>query len=175
MTLSPSDEPLPDKPAGSKLTNKRQGQVVPHASTLEIKTRASHRPLAISEVATQLWVSQTPQIVCAYHCKGLFTEPRVEDVTADIKGWEARNQRNLKKLAALINKIRSVAQRYGGGGGKVVVRYDPLGAKLVATKVEDGKKALPEDLNTRWEAEDKELRLLHGVLLSWNRMPAGRR
>ncbi|KAJ2900035.1 hypothetical protein MKZ38_002688 [Zalerion maritima] len=151
MTLSPRDETFFVKPPGSKMNIKRQGQLVPRDSTLEIKTRASHRPLVISEVASQIWVSQTPKIVRAYHTKGLFTEPRVEDVTAEIKAWESRNQRNLKKLAALIKEIRNVVQDCGG---KAVVRYNPFGAKLVVKKVEDGKKALPEDLYAKWEEDE---------------------
>ena len=154
ITLTSGDETLVVKPPGSKLTIKKQGQVVPRASTLEIKTRSAHRPLMISEVATQLWVSQTPQIVRAYHHKGVFVEPTVENVTAQIDAWENQNQRNLRKLAALIEKIRDVVQ---GWGGKAVVRYDPVEVALIVDKIEDGKKALPKDLYAKWEdTEDSQ-------------------
>lgn len=75
-----------------KLTIKEEGQVVPLESTLEIQTRVFHKPLEIQDVAPQLWVSQTFKLVRAYHRKGTFQGPEVEDVTALIKRWEERNQ-----------------------------------------------------------------------------------
>ena len=50
------------KPAGSGMTIRKQGRVVPTESTLEIKTRARKKaPVTINDVASQLWVSQTPK------------------------------------------------------------------------------------------------------------------
>jgi hypothetical protein len=51
----------------SKLTVKMEGQTVPLESTLEIRTRVVHKPLELSEVMPQLWISQTPKLVRAYH------------------------------------------------------------------------------------------------------------
>ena len=45
----------------------------------------------------------------AYHQRGTFQKPVVEDVVALIKGWEQRTQSDLKMLAALIQKeLRSL-------------------------------------------------------------------
>src|SRR5436190_3957298 len=114
LSLSPTNSPPNTTPAGSKLTIKEEGQVVPLESTLEIKTRVFHKPLEIQEVAPQLWISQTHKLVRAYHHKGKFQEPEVEDVAAEIKRWEEGNQRNLRKLAALIKKIVNVVKGCGG-------------------------------------------------------------
>lgn len=70
--------------AGSKLRAKAGGHEVPIASTLEIKTRTRRKPLAFDEAAPQLWVSQTPNLVRAYHDRGTFAEPKVENVSARI-------------------------------------------------------------------------------------------
>ena len=78
----------------------------------------------------------------AYHRKGAFPVPKGEDVAADIKTWEEDNQRDLRKLAALISKIISVVKECGGNA---IVKYDILGDKLVIWKV-DRKKMLPNDL-----------------------------
>lgn len=64
LSLSPADS---DLTTGSKMIIKEEGKVVPLESTLEIKTRVSHKPLEIQEIAPQLWVSQTPKLVRAYH------------------------------------------------------------------------------------------------------------
>jgi len=123
---------------------------VPLESTLEIKTRVVHKPLEIREVAPQLWISQTPKLVRAYHNKGTFGRPEVEDVAAEIKIWEEASQGDLKMLVALINRIIDVVR---GVGGNAAVKYEPNGDKLVVRKV-DGKRMLPEDLYSRWDGED---------------------
>ena len=140
----------PNPPTGSKLTIREEGQVIPLESTLEIKTRVAHKPLEIQEVAPQLWVSQTFKLVRAYHHKGTFQRPEVEDVAAVIKRWEERNQTDLRKLAALITKILNVVKRCGGNA---IVKYDVKGDKLVIWKV-DGKKILPKDLYSKWDDRD---------------------
>ncbi|OBT60408.1 hypothetical protein VE03_10237 [Pseudogymnoascus sp. 23342-1-I1] len=57
------------------------------------------------------------------------------------------NQRDLRKLAALISKIIDVVK---GCGGNAIVKYDILGDKLVIWKV-DRKKMLPNDLYSIWD------------------------
>lgn len=137
-------------PTGSKLAIKEEGQVVPLESTLEIKTRVGHKPLDMQEVAPQLWVSQTPKLVRAYHYKGTFTTPEVEDVAALIKGWEEANQADLSMLVALIKRLVNIVK---GCGGSAVVKYDDKKDNLVVCKV-DAKKMLPEDLYSKWDKRD---------------------
>ena len=151
LSLSPTNRPPNTTLTGSKLTVKEEGQLVPLESTLEIKTRVSHKPLDIQEVAPQLWVSQTFKLVRAYHYKGTFQKPKVEDVAASIKRWEERNQTDLRKLAALISKILNVVK---GCGGNAIVKYDVNKDKLVVSKV-DGKRMLPMDLYSKWDDKDK--------------------
>ncbi len=134
-------------PTGSKLTVREAGWVVPLESTLDIKTRVFHKPLEIHEVAAQLWISQTPKLVRAYHLKGQFHRPEVEDVSIAIKTWEDRNQTDLKKLAALIRNILEVMK---GSSGRAIVKYDNEEDKLVVWESERGK-ILREDLYSKWD------------------------
>ena len=159
LSLSPTDSPADTTPTGSKLTVKEQGQLIPLESTLEIKTRVSHKPLEIQEVAPQLWVSQTFKLVRAYHHKGTFQRPEVEDVAAPIKRWEERNQKDLRKLAALITKILNVVK---GCGGNAVIKYDVKEDKLIISKV-DGKRMLPKDLYSKWDNRDDSDNTEHDV------------
>ncbi|KAE8446397.1 hypothetical protein EG329_012002 [Mollisiaceae sp. DMI_Dod_QoI] len=151
LSLSSTDNPPVITPTGSKLTIRKEGRVVPLESTLEIKTRVSHKPLQFQEIVPQLWVSQTPKLVRAYHNKGTFQPAVVEDVAAQIKKWEESNRNDLRKLAALISRIVSVVKDCGGRG---VVRYDDKADKLVVRQV-DGKAMLPEDLYSKWDDEEK--------------------
>ncbi|KAJ5425203.1 geranylgeranyl pyrophosphate synthetase [Penicillium sp. CMV-2018d] len=131
----------------SNLTIKREGRIASRESTLEIKTRVFHKPLELTEVAAQLWVSQTPNLVRAYHQRGIFSTPKVEDVTAAVKDWENTHQDAITKLVALINCILRVTRNWGGSS---TIRYDPLKDKLLIEKMER-RKVLPEDLYSRWE------------------------
>ncbi|KAI1752039.1 hypothetical protein F4782DRAFT_540583 [Xylaria castorea] len=133
----------------SRLVVRREGQVISLDRTLELKTRASHRRLSIQEVAPQIWISQTPKLVRAYHRGGTFQEPQVEDVTTDIQRWQADKQVQLRRLAALIHKIIDIAK---GCDNRATVRYVRDGDKLVISPL-GGKKMLPEDLYLQWEAK----------------------
>jgi hypothetical protein len=148
LSLSSANK-FPGSTPGSKLVVKEEGEEVPLESTLEIKTRTLHKPLEISDVAPQLWISQTPKLVRAYHQNGKFQRPVVEDVAAAIKSWEERKQNDLRKLAALIRKIINLVKECGGNA---ILKYNTERDKLVICKVEK-KHMLPEDLYLKWDGE----------------------
>ncbi|KAI1798789.1 hypothetical protein F4811DRAFT_161961 [Daldinia bambusicola] len=147
LSLSPTNTNVGTTTKGSKLIVQQDGQAVPLSSTLEIKTRVSHKPLEIREVAAQLWVSQTPKLVRAYHQRGVFQVPRVEDITPQIKQWEQDKHSHLRKLAFLMRRIVDLVK---GCGESVTVRYDRRENKLILTKV-PRKKMLPRDLYLKWD------------------------
>ncbi|KAL4892953.1 geranylgeranyl pyrophosphate synthetase [Aspergillus ambiguus] len=146
LSLSAEGITSAETPASSILTIRREGVVVPRESTLEIKTRVSHKPLALREVAPQLWVSQTPKLIRAYHQRGKFAAPEVEDVTAAVKDWEQSHQEDIKKLVALISRILQLTRDWSGSS---TIRYNPINDRLVVERVKR-KKALPDDLYTHW-------------------------
>ncbi|KAK7972408.1 hypothetical protein PG988_006542 [Apiospora saccharicola] len=156
MSLSTTHDLIPVKAAtklpGSKLTIRQEGKEVPIESTLEIKTRVAHKPLSITDVASQLWLSQTPKLVRAYHRKGMFERPQVEDVTMELKDWKRSHQIVLNKFVFLLEKILKVAK---GIDGRAVVEYNPTADSMVVRPVE-GKPMLPEDLYEKWRHSDLE-------------------
>ncbi|KAI1473183.1 uncharacterized protein F4812DRAFT_42053 [Daldinia caldariorum] len=147
LSLSPTNTNLGTTTKGSKLIVQRDGQAVPLSSTLEIKTRVSHKPLEIREVAAQIWVSQTPKLVRAYHQRGVFKVPTVEDITPQIKKWEQDKQVHLRKLALLMRRIVNVVKNCRES---VTLRYDRRENKLILTEV-PRKKMLPQDLYLKWD------------------------
>ena len=154
-TLSPSTayQNLRSVPnVASRLTVKEGGRVIPMELTIEIKTRISHKPISIEDVAPQLWTSQTPKLVRAYHRGGLFQRPQFDDVSDEINIWEQHNASDLKRLAALIGKIITIVR---GCRTMIVLTYDPFGDKL-AFSVADGGKMLPDDLYTKWDEPKAE-------------------
>lgn len=147
LSISPANNSPGIIPTGSKLMIKEEGQLVPLESTLEIKIRVYHKSLEIQEVAPQLWVSQTPNLVRASHQNGTFQRPVVENVTAQIKSWEERKQNDLRKLAALIRRIINLVKEFRGNA---VLKYNVEGDKLVVCKVKR-KEILPRDLYSKWD------------------------
>ncbi|KAF2667038.1 hypothetical protein BT63DRAFT_427456 [Microthyrium microscopicum] len=134
----------------SKLIVTEDGNVVPREFTLEIKTKVFHKPLEIPEIAPQLWVSQTPMLVRAYHKDGLFRDPVAEDVSDKIAKWEQDNEEHLAQLAGLIKKIIEVSKACGG---KAIVRYDVKADTLTVSK-HQRKDMLPKDLYSKWGISD---------------------
>lgn len=150
LSLRPPTSPLYAASAGSKLMIREEGKVVPTGSTLEIKTRVFHKHIYIQEVLPQLWVSQTPNLVRAYHERGSFERPEVEDVTHELNEWEEGQQKNLERLAALIKKIINVVKK---SGGRAEIKYDRLSDKLIVKKA-DGGRILPDDLYSKFDGRD---------------------
>ncbi|KAJ5699592.1 hypothetical protein N7536_002605 [Penicillium majusculum] len=137
----------------SGLSIRKDGEAVPLVSTLEIKTRSIKRPLTIREVAPQLWISQTPKLVRAYHTEGKFQPPEVEDAAAAVKSWEDQHQVDLRKLGALIHRIIEVTK---GCGGTATIERQAQSKKLTIDKA-DRDRMLPMDLYSRWDEEKPEL------------------
>ncbi|KAJ5598455.1 hypothetical protein N7537_008539 [Penicillium hordei] len=84
-------------------------------------------------VAPQLWISQTPKLVRAYHNEGKFHPPEAEDAVAAVKSWEDRHQVDLRKLAALIHRIIEVTK---GCGGVATIGRQAQSKKLTIDKAD---------------------------------------
>ncbi|RAQ60936.1 hypothetical protein AFCA_011028 [Aspergillus flavus] len=136
----------------SKLLLRNEGQTVPADSILEIKTRVAHRPISMQEVLPQLWVSQTPNLVRAYHTNGVFASPKVECIVTEIKEWEESHGEDLRGLSSLFKKLIGLVK---GNGGTAILRYDTRNDRLelwTAAK----RKMLPDDLYFRLDHHDTE-------------------
>lgn len=90
LSLDSNIGPSYPVPIDFKLIIKEVGKVVPIESAPELKTCVFHKPIHIEEVLPQLWVSQTPNLVRAYHKGGIFQYPLVENLTLEIQRWEKR-------------------------------------------------------------------------------------
>lgn len=144
MTPAPADASLAI--AGSGLSIMKTGREISLDSTLEIKTRVARKPLSVDEVAPQLWISQTPKLVRAYHTNGAFGPPTVEDAISLVRSWEKRHQESLNALGGLMKKIIDAARC----NGQVTIRYQPTTDTLIITKGNDAK-MLPADLYHKWQ------------------------
>lgn len=152
LALTPADTPARAAGPDSKLRIKEQGNLVPLESTMELKTRAMSNGIVLAHVVTQLWVAQTPKLVRACHDRGLFVEPRVEDVGAYVKSWEATNQNHLRNLSGLTGKIVELARGHGDGA-MFTLSYELAENKLVLRKA-CRPRMLPNDLYSTLVIDD---------------------
>ncbi|GFG19228.1 geranylgeranyl pyrophosphate synthetase [Aspergillus udagawae] len=136
----------------SKLLQRDEGQTVPAGSILEIKTRVAHKPISIQEVLPRLWVSQTPNLVRAYHKNGVFTAPKVERVVTEIKEWEESHGEDLRRLSSLFKKLIGIVK---GNGGTAILRYDTKNDRLELWTAAKGK-MLPDDLYSKLDHHNTE-------------------
>ncbi|OHE91728.1 hypothetical protein CORC01_12955 [Colletotrichum orchidophilum] len=116
-------------------------------STLEIKTRAASRTLAMEEVFPQLWLSQTPLLVVAYHQQNRFSDVKLHNVKQEVCDWESANRENLRKLAFLIKRIRQVVEERNGR--RALVKYTGGSAVQITSGLQS--RALADDLYSIWD------------------------
>lgn len=93
-----------------RLTILTGGREIDQSATIEIKTRAAHKTLDMNSVLPRLWMSQTANLIAAYHKAGRFDNIQAIDVRSQVKSWEERNAANLQKLGALIRRIVNTVQ-----------------------------------------------------------------
>ena len=147
LSLSSTNSPYTITSAGSRLTIREEGRVVLFELTMELKTQVSYKPLQLREVMPQLWVSQTPKLVQAYHTKSKFQIPEIKDIAVQIKRQKEGNQNDLRKLTALISRILQLVK---GCDGHAAVKYDDRGDKLIIRKANKDT-MLPKDLYFKWD------------------------
>jgi len=144
----------PVQPAGSDLKVKIMGNYVPYWCTVEIKTRSMSaiKDFDIRSFMPQLWVSQTRNLVMAFHVNGSFNTPMIKDVSDEIQYWERDNQALLGLLVALLNKIIAVIKQDGYRKG--VIKYDYASDTLFICPVMS-KSMLTPDLYAKWDDASK--------------------
>ena len=138
------------------------GQEIPHAAVLELTTRSkfAKRPFDIEQKLADLWISQTPNFIEAYHQsvghkiynqpglqQGKFEVIKVKSMGEQLAKWETANAVALGKLAMV---LRQVIQEAKKAQGPCIVRYTGQGTNMGISSIE----ALPsmsEDLKSLFQ------------------------
>jgi len=109
--------------AGSCLIKVVQGgRLVPCSFIIEIKPCSKNINHNTREVVLQLWFSQTAYLFIGCHQKGLMANVKQVATGPLLQKWEMEQQEHLKKLVALIRKIKNAAS--SSKAGKVVLLYN---------------------------------------------------
>ena len=130
--------------ASQKLTIHRRGTSINHNSLAEIKTRAIGKRIDMEALLPRLWLSQTVNIITAYHKGGRFNDINELDVRAQIDAWEKKNVDNLRKLDTLVRKVVEVVKE--SSSLKCGVSMDGKGKLRIVEHEKSYRDALPADL-----------------------------
>jgi hypothetical protein len=85
--------------------------LVPQSSLIELKTRASHKPLDWDEVYPQLYLSQTPYLYLAKHTRGAFIGVEsVQLAGSSMRTHAKRAEAGMVKLKAVLDDILNVVR-----------------------------------------------------------------
>lgn len=139
---------------GHGLVIRNGGSEIDQGAAIEIKTRAAHKVLDMESVLPRLWMSQTPNLIAAYHKGGRFDDVQILDVRRDLKKWEERNAVNLRKLDAVIRRIIDTVQNTITM--KCRVKRTNSGELEVWELDISHQSALPDDLCHKLREEDHE-------------------
>ncbi|KAI5816664.1 hypothetical protein BZA77DRAFT_246412 [Pyronema omphalodes] len=135
---------------GDKLKIEFKGRAIPQEAIFDLKTRplTTYRPLDRDELIRWLWVNQTPNFVFAQHERGVFEEPKIENIGDEMRKWEKDNVNRLRRFQAVLTQILDTALDWGEcvqvvrcGNGPLEIQTQSVGEEVVA---------LPFDLRAEW-------------------------
>ena len=118
----------------------QKGHIVPTAQILELKTQA-YSPLASGLVACQdqLWFGRTSLLYTAPYEKGTGVVSRIKEevATVRVKTWEQNQQEPLRKLAALLIRLRDVLKRENRPNRALILVREEKGGPIVLRTMEE--------------------------------------
>ncbi|OBT68860.1 hypothetical protein VE03_02065 [Pseudogymnoascus sp. 23342-1-I1] len=132
-----------------KLQLKMQGRKVSQAQIFDIKTRAQQNIFNMEEILPRLWLNQTSKFLLAYHSRGLFNKPKVEDVQELVISWQKDNSALLGRFHAVLRRIVDVVR--DSDEQQLEVSWDGRGPLLITKQVGKGRRALPSNLCNLWD------------------------
>ncbi|KAL7627406.1 hypothetical protein AAE478_001599 [Parahypoxylon ruwenzoriense] len=105
---------IPEHPLSSSIAVKKAGTVVPQESILEIKTKSQIRgPIEMGDHLPRLWLRQIPNLVTAYHNRGIFEEVQKMAVRQSILSWETEHKSELRRFASILRQLIIEVKRAG--------------------------------------------------------------
>ena len=149
-----------------RVTVVQGGQKVPHAALVELTTRSkfTKRPFDIEQKLADLWISQTPNFIEAYHraighkpynqlghSRAKFEDIKVKSIGDRLAKWETTNA---NALAGLATVLEQVIQEVKKAQGPCIVRYTGKGDSLEVSTIE-GLPSMSEDLKSVFHREEQ--------------------
>ncbi|EMD67372.1 hypothetical protein COCSADRAFT_157765 [Bipolaris sorokiniana ND90Pr] len=126
----------------------QKGHIVPTAQMVELKTQAYHpESSALVQCQDQLWFGRTSLLFTAPYDRDTGRVQRVkkENAAERVARWEQAQQEALRKLVALLVRIRTVLVRERRPNRAVVLVREAKGGPLVLRTMEERSHAVDRD------------------------------
>lgn len=130
---------------------KSAGNEIPQSAVFDLKTRSARKAAEndMSDIYPRLWITQVPNLILAYHKRGLFEDIRKLDVRRELDNWAEQNANDIRRLHVLMRRIIEFARN--STSNKLEVYRADVGHLEIRKQAGDGCDALPPDLKTKWE------------------------
>jgi hypothetical protein len=116
------------------------GRLVPHAQAIEMKSNEKSKPKG------QQWFGRMPLCVLGSHKDGWFKAPEMKEFTEEERiKWEADYQDSLKKLAWILEELRTVVKGQTSEGSAVLVSTGK-GNPLIVYETKKRIEPLPKEI-----------------------------
>ncbi|KXL51102.1 hypothetical protein M433DRAFT_8213 [Acidomyces richmondensis BFW] len=131
----------------------RAGRIIPQPNVFDLKTRSYRKKDQdiLADELPRLWVRQVSKFILAFHDTGVFNDVRVEDVGGRVQFWESENERQIRKLAEVFDRIIDTAMAVQSH--KLELRStgrDPGRMELRHISQDEITSQLPEDVERLW-------------------------
>lgn len=142
---------LAETPAAARPMDQRAPPMVQEMAA-EIKTASKHKSLG--QFLPQLWFGRTPWLIVGRHSEGTFQEVKITDAAAAFADWETRRQADLRRLVAILVRLRKAVEE-NGGEPCVALCEKATPPAIRVFPMEADRKAAPDHLRQRlWNAEE---------------------
>ncbi|KNG47749.1 geranylgeranyl pyrophosphate synthetase [Stemphylium lycopersici] len=131
----------------------QKGHIVPTAQMLELKTQAYHpEGTGTVQCQDQLWFGRTALLFTAPYEKATCTVKRIkkEDARERVRRWEQNQQGPLRKLVALLGKLRDVLRRERRPNRAVVLVRESKGGPILLRTMEERSHAVDRETRERF-------------------------
>lgn len=136
---------------------KTGGKRIPQSAIFDLETRSiKKRDLGhdtLSEELPRLWVRQISNFIVAYHKAGTFEDIRVRDVSEDVRQWQEDEQPALRRYAALLKLLISLA-RSSEDSTLELSREEGSSELHLRKPCGEAQPCLPQDLQAKWTVDD---------------------
>ncbi|KAJ5495148.1 geranylgeranyl pyrophosphate synthetase [Penicillium diatomitis] len=150
LALSQNDPSVGNKASPtSNLNIHGLAKSILRGSDLGIKIRTIQTSLDLDEVMPQLCISQTPNLVPAYHGGDRLECLEMENVTTQIEDWKGRHEHH---IGAFVNLIKTFSDKTRQIGGTAMIRFNPATDTVDADETH-GLNMLPDDLYALYAKE----------------------
>lgn len=146
VVLQPQFDPLLSTSTGIAYDSPQRTKVIvggiltPHAQIIEMKSNEKPKP------KEQMWFGRTPICLLGNHKDGLFKKPELKYITqAETDDWEDKYQVSLRKLAWLLEELRTVLKEQTSEGSAVLILVGK-GEPLVMYESKKHVDALPKEI-----------------------------